>query len=185
MRRWQDGQTVASPQEVPGRGVRIRAGYAPGLVGGVGALLGRYYAKAWGAGAPYEVMAVRDVCAFIEGYDPDRDLMLAAYAGEVLVGSIAVIGRASGADGAHLRFFLVDPSWQGNGIGKALFTRAMAWWRERGGGRMSLWTVDGLPVSRRMYEKAGFRIVERVSDARNTVLRENIKMVLDLPADGH
>ncbi|EFL51622.1 GCN5-related N-acetyltransferase [Solidesulfovibrio fructosivorans JJ]] len=185
MQRAQDGQKAAPPEEIPGRGVRIRSGYAPGLVGAVGALLGRYYAKAWGAGAPFEVLATRDVCAFIEGYDPDRDLMLAAYAGEVLVGSIAVIGRVPGADGAHVRFFLVDPAWQGNGIGKTLFTRAMAWWRERGGGRISLWTVDGLPVSRRMYEKAGFRIVERVSDARNTVPCENIKMVLDLPAPGH
>lgn len=168
-----------------GGDVAIRCGYEPGVVGRVGELHGRYYAKAWGAGAPFEILATRDMCAFMEGYDPARDLMLGAYAGERLVGSVAILGRKQSPDGAQLRFFIVDPHWHGRGLGKALLDRALAWCRERGFGRVFLWTVDGLPASRRLYEKAGFRIVERVPDARYTVPRESLKMVLELAAGGH
>lgn len=163
-----------------GQAVAIRCGYEPGVVGRVGELHGRYYAKAWGAGAPFEILATRDMCAFIEGYDAARDLMLGAYAGERLVGSVAILGRQDLPDGAQLRFFIVDPDWHGRGVGKALLSRALDWCRRQGYARVFLWTVDGLPASRRLYEKAGFRIAERVPDARYTVLRDNLKMVLEL-----
>ncbi|EFL51621.1 GCN5-related N-acetyltransferase [Solidesulfovibrio fructosivorans JJ]] len=168
-----------------GGGVSIRSGYEPGIVGRVGELHGRYYATAWGAGAPFEILATRDMCAFIEGYDPERDLMLGAYSEGRMVGSIAILGRKPGPDGVQLRFFIVDPAWHGHGVGKALLHAALAWCRERGYGKVFLWTVDGLPASRRLYEKAGFRIVAREPDDRYTVLRDNLKMELDLSAAGH
>ncbi len=176
------GECASHMGKASGEAVAIRPGYEPGIVGRVGELHGRYYARVWGAGAPFEILATRDMCAFIEGYDPARDLMLGAYAGERLVGSVAVIGRSMGPDGAQLRFFIVDPDWHGRGVGKALLARALAWCREQGLAKVFLWTVDGLPASRRLYEKAGFRIVERVPDARYTVLRDNLKMVLELSA---
>lgn len=175
----------ATAQGAAGGGVCLRSGYEPGIVGRVGELHGRYYAAVWGSGAPFEILATRDMCAFIEGYDPARDLMLGAYGERGMVGSIAIIGRNPGQDGVQLRFFIVDPAWHGHGVGKALLHKALAWCRERGYGKVFLWTVDGLPASRRLYEKAGFRIVAREPDDRYTVLRDNLKMVLDLSADGH
>jgi GNAT superfamily N-acetyltransferase len=165
-------------------GVVIRPGYEPGLLGRIGELHGRYYAAAWGSGAPFEVLVLRDVCDFIEGYDPEWDLVLAAYIGDTLVGSISVIGREHGPDGAQLRFFIVDPTYHGRGAGKALLARALAWCRERGFSKAFLWTVDGLPQSRRLYEKAGFQVVERCPDDRYTVHRDNLKMELVLTAPG-
>jgi hypothetical protein len=46
-----------------------------------------------------------------------------------------------------------------------------------------LWTVDGLPASRAMYDRAGFRVVERVDDARYTVPLPSVRMelALDVP----
>jgi GNAT superfamily N-acetyltransferase len=179
-----NGATRQCQGNAAAQGVALRPGYEPGIVGRVGELHGRYYAKAWGAGAPFEILATRDMCAFIEGYDPACDLMLGAYAGERLVGSVAVLGRTADPDGAQLRFFIVDPDWHGRGVGKALLARALDWCREQRFPRVFLWTVDGLPASRRLYEKAGFRIVAREPDARYTVLRDNLKMVLDIAAAG-
>jgi GNAT superfamily N-acetyltransferase len=161
-------------------GIDIRAGYEPGLVGRVAELHGRYYAKVWGSGAPFEVLMSRDFCEFIEGYDPERDLVLAAYDGDDIVGSISMIGRAASPDGVQLRFFIVDPPYHGRGVGRALLSTALDWCHARGFRRIFLWTVDQLPESRRLYEKAGFRIVERHRDDRYTVERDNLKMELAL-----
>lgn len=161
----------------------IRSGYVPGLVGRVGELHGRYYASAWGSGAPFEIMMTRELCDFIELYDAEKDLVLSAHMNGFLVGSISMLGRKLNPDTVQLRFFLVDPQYQGHGVGKALFSAALAWCRERGYRKIFLWTVDNLPQSRSLYEKAGFRVTERCPDNRYTVLRDNLKMELLLSDD--
>jgi GNAT superfamily N-acetyltransferase len=160
--------------------IEIHRGYEPGLVGRVGELHGRYYATAWGSGAPLELMMTREFCDFIEQYDAEKDLVLSAHISGVLVGSISMVGRKPGPDGAQLRFFLVDPAYHGRGAGKALLSIALAWCRERAFRKIFLWTVDHLAQSRGMYEKAGFRVVERCPDDRYTVHRDNLKMELTL-----
>lgn len=160
--------------------VEIRRGYEPGLVGRVAELHGRYYAVAWGSGAPFEILMGREFCDFIERYDPATDLVLSARVDGNLAGSISILGRAGGPGEAQLRFFIVDPACHGRGAGKALLEQALDWCRERGFARVFLWTVDGLPQSRGLYEKAGFRVTERVPDDRYTVERDNLRMELDL-----
>jgi GNAT superfamily N-acetyltransferase len=154
----------------------IRRGYEPGLVGRVGELHGRYYATAWGVAAPFEIMMTRELCDFIEHYDPERDIVLSAYLAEVLIGSISILGGRTATDDAQLRFFLVDPKYQGRGAGNALLKAALEWCRERGFRRVFLWTVDHLPESRHLYEKAGFRVTMRCADNRYTAPLESLKM---------
>jgi GNAT superfamily N-acetyltransferase len=122
----------------------------------------------------------REFCDFIEHYDPEKDLVLSAHIGGVLVGSISILGQNPGPDGVQLRFFLVDPAYHGRGAGKALLSAALAWCRERRFSKIFLWTVDHLPQSRSMYEKVGFRVTERCPDDRYTVHRDNLKMELTL-----
>jgi GNAT superfamily N-acetyltransferase len=160
--------------------MELRSGYEPGLVGRLGELHGRYYAKAWGSGAPFEILITRDICDFIEQYDPEKDLVLSAYIGDVLVGSISAVGRTTEPGAAQLRFFVVDPAFHGRGAGKTLLSSALAWCRERGFRKIFLWTVDHLPQSRTLYEKNGFVVTERIPDDRYTVLRDNLKMELTL-----
>jgi GNAT superfamily N-acetyltransferase len=162
------------------RDVEIRRGYEPGLIGRVGELHGRYYAVVWGAGTPFELLITREFCDFIEHYDPARDLVLSAHIDGVLAGSISLLGQNPGPDGVQLRFFIVDPACHGRGAGKALLAAALDWCRARGFLKVFLWTVDQLPQSRGLYEKAGFRVTERYSDDRYTVRREHLKMELDL-----
>jgi len=160
--------------------IEIHRGYEPGLVGRVGELHGRYYATAWGSGAPFELLITREFCDFIEQYDAQKDLVLSAHISGVLVGSISMIGRKPGPDGAQLRFFLVDPAYHGRGAGKALLTAALEWCRERGFRKIFLWTVDHLAQSRGLYEKVGFCVTERCPDDRYTVHHDNLKMELTL-----
>src|SRR5262249_1959505 len=143
-------------------------------------LHGRYYAKAWGSGAPFEVLIAREFCDFIEKYDAERDLVLSAHLQEEIVGSISILGRKPSPDGVQLRFFIVAPQHHGRALGTSLPTTALEWCRARGYPNVFLWTVDQLPESRHLYEKFGFRVMERYADDRYTVPRENLRMQLSL-----
>jgi GNAT superfamily N-acetyltransferase len=165
----------------PRPSAEIRPGYEPGVIGRIGELHGRYYAATWGSGAAFEIQVLRDLCALVEAYDPRTDLLLTAHAGDRMVGSLVVM-RVPEQRAARLRFVIVDPAWQGRGIGRALLRAALAWCRERGVDACFLWTVEGLPASRAMYERAGFRVVERVEDARYSVPRVSVRMELALAA---
>jgi GNAT superfamily N-acetyltransferase len=153
--------------------IEIHRGYEPGLVGRVAELHGRYYATAWGSGSPFEILIAREFCDFIEQYDPRKDLVLSAHIDGVMVGSISMIGP-------QLRFFIVDLAYHGRGAGKALLSTALVWCRQRRFSKIFLWTVDDLPQSRGLYEKAGFKVTERCPDDRYTIHRDNLKMELTL-----
>lgn len=165
-------------------GLTICSGYVPGLVGWVSGVHGAYYAGAWGSGAPFEIQMAREFSEFIEQFDGQRDLVLSAHLDGRIVGAVAVLGSPPTAEGAQLRFFIVDPACQGQGAGSRLLTTALEWCRAQGHEKVFLWTVDGLPQSRHLYEKTGFCIVERHWDDRYTVPREALKMVLDLRTRG-
>ena len=152
---------------------------SPASSAAVGELHGRYYAAAWGSGAAFEIQVLRALCAFVEAYDPRTHVLLSAHAGDVLVGSAAVL-RFPETRRAQLRWVIVEPAWQGRGAGRALLQAALDWCRDRGVEVCFLWTVEGLPTSRAMYARAGFRVVERVEDARYSVPRTSIRMELTL-----
>jgi GNAT superfamily N-acetyltransferase len=161
-------------------GIEIRRGYEPGLIGRVGELHGRYYAVAWGSAAPFEILVTREFCEFIEHYDAEKDLVLSAHIDGVLAGSISMLGHDPSLDGVQLRFFIVDPNYHGRGAGKALLSAALEWCVERGFRKVFLWTVDNLPQSRGLYEKAGFRVTERCHDSRYTLPLDSLKFELIL-----
>jgi GNAT superfamily N-acetyltransferase len=59
-----------------------------------------------------------------------------------------------------LRWFIVEPEWQGKGIGQKLIEQALTFCRERGYKKIALWTFAGLDPARVIYERAGFRLIE-------------------------
>ncbi len=156
-------------------------GYRPGILGRIAELHGVYYARAWGAGAEFEGMMAQELREFLGGYRPGRDLLLTAHVEGRVVGSIAVEGSEVERPGARIRWVIVEDESRGRGIGKELLRRALAFCAGAGFGTVYLWTVEGLPESRTLYLRSGFRIVERVADDRYSVPRVNLRMERSLP----
>jgi len=81
-------------------------GWAPGTLGQVVSLHGRYYAREWGFGPYFQAKVAAGMAEFIPRIDPARDLFLAARRGEHLLASITIDGSETSANEAHLRWFI-------------------------------------------------------------------------------
>ncbi len=77
-------------------------------------------------------------------------------------GSIAIDGDDS--KGAHLRWFILADTARGKGMGKTMMDAAMAHCRAQGFPLVYLDTFRGLDAARRLYERAGFRLVRERED---------------------
>ena len=95
-------------------------GWAPGTLGQVVSLHGRYYAREWGFGPYFEAKVAAGMAEFIPRMDPARDLFLAARRGGHLLASITIDGSESAADEAHLRWFITSDKARGTGLGLAI-----------------------------------------------------------------
>ncbi|MBC8138288.1 MAG: GNAT family N-acetyltransferase [Fibrella sp.] len=157
--------------------VRFVRGVRPGYIGGIARMHAEYYADVWGSGVAFEALMAKEIIAWWERYDEQRDLLLTVHIGGVLAGSVAVDGSQDERPGwARLRWFLLDPRFQGRGIGKSLIRDALAFCDAPQFSGTYLWTVEGLPQSLRLYEQNGFRVVGRESDDRYSVPHVNLWM---------
>lgn len=75
-----------------------------------------------------------------------------------IVGDIAVIKR--GHDKAQLRWFGVDMSLQGQGLGSRLLKTAMNFCEKKGYAHLTLSTFDLLKPARHLYGKFGFHKIK-------------------------
>ena len=72
----------------------------------------------------------------------------------------AVLLVDAGDDVGQLRLLHVEPWARGLGIGRALVAECVAFARAAGYARIRLWTHTVLESARRIYQAAGFEIVE-------------------------
>jgi len=150
-------------------------GFRPGLLGEVLALQARYYARAWGFGTFFEALLARGMAEFAGRYDPARDLILSAADGDRTVGSVTIDGSDPRAPEGllHLRWFILGEGSRGQGLGGALIDEALAFSRASGRPGVYLETFAGLEAARRLYDRAGFRLVEeRSGDTWGTPVTE-------------
>ncbi len=75
-----------------------------------------------------------------------------------IVGSVAIDGEDLGQQQAHLRWFILDDSCRGTGIGRRLLSEAMAFCDSRQFSAVQLWTFKGLDAARKLYESFGFTL---------------------------
>lgn len=96
---------------------------------------------------------------FIEGMadlfkDHDGNMLWVVEKDEQIVGSIAIIKRSK--TDAQLRWFGIDMSLQGMGIGHQLMETAMDFCHKHNYKHIVLWTIEILKPARHLYGKFGF-----------------------------
>jgi len=140
-------------------------GYYPGVVGKITEAHAVYYHENWGFDVSFETQVGRELSEFVDSFQEGRDGLWVATVGAEFAGSVVIDGREATTEGARLRWFIVVPSFQGTGLGKALLARAVAFCRTRNHPKIYLWTFKGLDAARALYEGENFRLCrEHVAD---------------------
>jgi len=116
------------------------------------------YTQEYGWNNEYEALASEIVAKFVREFDPRSERCWIAEKDGKGVGSVFVVRHDEQT--AKLRLLYVDPSARGLGIGRRLVEECLRFARLAGYKKMILWTNSVLTDARRIYEQAGFQLVE-------------------------
>jgi N-acetylglutamate synthase-like GNAT family acetyltransferase len=139
-------------------GTTLRTELRPGDIGEIVRLHGVLYAREHGFDPTFEAYVAEPLARFAIAASPRERLWIAERDGAI-VGCVAIV--AASPETAQLRWFLVDPSARGGGLGGRLLDEAIAFSRERGYRSIVLWTVSALVAAARLYLARGFALAER------------------------
>ena len=135
-------------------------GYFPGAIGKITELHAIYYHDNWGLDVSFETQVGRELSEFISGFRENQDGFWAATVAGEFAGSIAIDGKQANVHEARLRWLIVDPTFQGRGIGRLLLKEAIEFCKSTGYKKIYLWTFEGLDTARSLYEREGFQLRE-------------------------
>jgi GNAT superfamily N-acetyltransferase len=141
-------------------GVVVWEADRPGDLGWMVRQHGEVYAATLGWDTTFEVLVARIVADFADAPpDPRRAGWIAELDGR-RVGCVLCVPDPSDSSVAVLRILLVTPDGRGQGAGRALVDACLAHARGAGCAAVTLWTNDVLASARRIYEAAGFELVD-------------------------
>lgn len=146
---------VAAPTQVV-----VRRLDRPGDLGWVVMTHGELYAAEFGWDTSFEALVARIVADYAADHDPAREAAWIAEIDGQRVGCVFCVAADEEAT-AKLRILLVDPAGRGQGVGRRLVEQCLEFARSAGYRRMTLWTNDVLVSARRIYQAAGFALVEQ------------------------
>jgi DNA-binding MarR family transcriptional regulator/N-acetylglutamate synthase-like GNAT family acetyltransferase len=137
--------------------IRLRP-LRPGDVGWITHRQAVLYHQEYGWDWTYEGLVIRILGAFVAEFDPAREDGWVAERGGAIVGSIFLM-KSDDRTVAKLRLLYVEPSARGAGLGRMLVATCIARARALGYRQLTLWTNDILVAARRIYQAAGFQLV--------------------------
>jgi DNA-binding MarR family transcriptional regulator/GNAT superfamily N-acetyltransferase len=130
-------------------------------VGDIGWIIhrqGLLYAEEYGWDVTYEGLVAEILGSFVKQFDPEAEHAWVAERNGAIVGSVFAVRESTTV--AKLRLLYVEPSSRGLGIGRQLVDACITFAREKGYRTLRLWTNDVLASARRIYQAAGFRLVQ-------------------------
>jgi len=135
------------------------------------------YAQEYGWGEPFEGLCAQIVADFANKFDPACERCWIAEMNGENVGCVMLVkDELPGV--ARLRLLLVDPKARGLKLGTRLVDECIAFARQSGYRKMTLWTHSILTAARRTYEKAGFTLTS--SEPRHTWGKDVVAEFWDL-----
>ncbi|MBY8875069.1 GNAT family N-acetyltransferase [Micromonospora sp. PLK6-60] len=139
--------------------ITVRPADRPGDLGWVVTAHGETYAQQFGWNSDFEALVATIVGDYATDHDPSREAAWIAEVDGERVGCVFLVaGDEPGT--ARLRVLLVTPAARGLGIGTRLVEQCLAFARQVGYRQVVLWTNDLLVSARRIYQAAGFTLVD-------------------------
>jgi DNA-binding MarR family transcriptional regulator/GNAT superfamily N-acetyltransferase len=141
---------------------KIRAAYEPGLIGRITEMQAAYYSVLVGFGLEFESKVANELAEFLSRLDAAENQIWSVRHQGRIAASIVIDGQDLGGNCGHLRWFIVDDSLRGTGMGGALLQAAINFCDDRGFMQTHLWTFKGLDAARSLYERNGFVLAEEM-----------------------
>jgi ribosomal protein S18 acetylase RimI-like enzyme len=141
--------------------------YPAGLIGTVSALFGRTIAGSHGVDWTLDAMIAEKQIEFFRRFDPERDRVWVTMESGCPRGALTIDGPRpeAGREAARLRFFILDESLRGRGLGRIMMAKAIRYCEERRYRRVFLTTLPGLEAAMRLYEAYGFKQIGESPEA--------------------
>jgi N-acetylglutamate synthase-like GNAT family acetyltransferase len=145
--------------------LEIRHELRPGDLGAIIALHGRLIPPEHGLDSTHEGYVAASVArAAIRGWPGEREAAWIVERDGEVAGAIGLTD--DGDDTAGLRWFVLEPSLRGRGLGRLLVREVVAEARKHGFARLRLETFSDLRAATYLYREHGFELVDEETGPR-------------------